>query len=145
MKTFLLILLLIPSISYAEEYHLLKPQKVSIQAFEYQHYRDSYVAPDDTDIGAGAIFTVNVALLKYKGYGLFWENELFFDQEKSTGQVRHAGWHYKIGATVFKHEEFKLNVFREHMSRHVFDEPRPVKFPTYDRTGAEFIFLDKDM
>jgi hypothetical protein len=145
MKIIIILIFLNASIGYAGQYHLIEPSKVAINAFQYDDYRDTYVAPDDELIAAGAIFTVNVALLKYKGYGLFWENELFFDQEGRSGQVRHGGWHYKLGATVLQYNGFKMNLYREHQSRHVFDETRPGKFPVYDRNGMEWILMEKNL
>jgi len=145
MKSLIILLgVLSSTMALAKDYYLFEPTRVSIETYEYQSFHDPYVAPDDKNIGHGATFNTDLDVFKYKGYGLSWENELHFDQEDTTGQVRHAGWHYKLGLTFMKFDSgVRLEATREHWSRHVFDRERPMHFPVYDRTGIQIILYER--
>lgn len=151
-KLVLMLLFAFSGLSMADEstrtgsysnFHLLDPSLVSIDSYEYEHLSDPYLVPYDRDIKRGAQFNLNLDVVKYKQFQVYWNNNLFFDQDGETGQVRHAGWHYKFGMPIFTHGNARIELFREHESRHILDRSRDTHFPVYDRTGVTLIMLER--
>lgn len=120
-------------------WRILAPTDVHLDTYKNQHVHDPYLAPADQNLGYGANFNLDFDILKYKGLGLYWKNLLHFDQSLSSGQVKHAGWQYEIGATVYQVRGVpKIELFKQHHSRHILEEPREEHFPVYDRYGIRF-------
>lgn len=135
--------LLTSQIALSTEYSLLEPRKASVDIYEYQALRDPYIYPEDTNIKYGGTFNLDMNILRINDYKFYWENGLFFDQSQRDGKVKHAGWHYKFGLTLFKGKTATVEAFKEHQSRHVFDQTREMPFPFYDRAGVSIIFWEK--
>jgi hypothetical protein len=150
MKLLLLIGLMFATSAKAENYftcmsdcapHLLEPKDIYIDAYRSDKVRDTYLSPLDATLDYGAIFNVDADILKWRGYGIYWNNKLFFDQERKSHHIKHGGWHYEVGAVIFRTKISdryfsKIELFKSHESRHIFEETRTVKFPVYDRTGV---------
>lgn len=126
------------------QWHLLEAKDVYIDAYHNDSVHDPYLAPDDSTLGYGAAFNTNFDVVKYKGYGLYWDNNLHFDQD-NTGQVRAAGWQYSLNLVIFQMDgKSKLELFKQHHSQHILDRERPEHFPIYDRYGVRFVLFERD-
>jgi hypothetical protein len=127
----------------AQEYRLLEPTQVSIEAYKYQDLHDPYTAPYDGTISQGAAFTTNLNIVRYHSLGLYWNNNLHFDQVQD-GQVRRAGWAYEFGANIFPwYGHNKVQLFKQHESDHILDvaSPTGLHFPVMDRYGIRINLL----
>lgn len=132
--------------SYAQPtLKLLEPQEISIDAYKNEQVHDPYLEPLDGSLDKGAKFNLNLNVIKYRDYKLYWDNTLHFDQSNLDQQIKHAGWWYFIGATILPTNKFGggMDLFFEHHSRHVLEQTRSQHFPVYDRYGIRFIFLKK--
>jgi hypothetical protein len=138
MSKWLVPLAFLSTTSLAAEWRLVKPREVFVDIYKYDgELHDPYLEPIDEDIRHGGTFNIDMDLVKYKGYGLYWDNQLFFDQSEATGKVRHGGWRYELGLTVYANQKgrAKVELFRQHESRHIFEDTRQQHFPVYDRFG----------
>lgn len=77
----------------------------------------------------------NVDLIKYRGYGLFWDNGV--RGLTTQKQFRTVDWQFKVGLDLGK-----VAIFREHMSYHVFDRVGRGGFPVEDYIVFRINFLD---
>lgn len=134
-------LALISTQSYAYDLQVLQPKHIYVEGYQYQDMHDPYIAPIDQDLKYGGAFGTDLYLIQWdKHAGLYWNNELGFDQDQTNGHIKHVGWHYELGLDLLSDEEgnSKIQLFKEHWSRHVVEEVRPEHFPVYDRIGVRF-------
>lgn len=118
-----------------------EPKRVYMEAYRYDHVYDPYLAPLDDELKYGGAFGTDFYLLHHKKYGLglYWDNKLHFDQSERTGHVKHGGWQYELGLSFWEPKgKPKIELFKQHWSRHVFEETRTTHFPVYDRYGIRF-------
>lgn len=144
MKKFFLLLMLATN-AYGQQWRLLEPTDVFIDAYEYEAIHDPYLKPEDEKLKYGANFNLDLDVLKYKGYGLHWRNLLHFDQSAQSGQVKHAGWQYEVGATVWTDKRGcpKIQAGRQHHSKHILEDTRDTHFPVYDRYFVRFNIVNE--
>jgi hypothetical protein len=138
MKKLVLTLALVGTSASAYDLQLAQPKRVYMEAYEYQDMYDPYLAPLDKEMKYGGTFGTDFYLIHHKsaGVGLYWDNQLHFDQSERTGHVKHAGWKYEIGLSLLEAKgKPKLELFKQHWSRHVMEETRQEHFPVYDRWG----------
>ncbi len=144
-KVLLSLIILSSASSAFAQWHLLEPREVYMDAYKNDTIHDPYLAPEDADLGYGSNFITNFDIIKFKGYGLHWDNTLHFDQSDKDGQVRAAGWQYGLYLTVFRlNDKTKIEMFKQHHSQHILDRERDVHFPVYDRTGLRFVIYERD-
>lgn len=137
-------LFLVSTATYAGDLRLLEPREAYIDAYKNEVVHDPYLYPEDKNLGYGMGFNLSIDVLMYKGYGLHWDNLLHFDELENTGQVKAAGWQYHLGLVVLRfNDQSKIEVFKQHHSQHVLDEPRDEHFPVYDRLGIRLIIFEK--
>jgi hypothetical protein len=158
MKLVAIILSMFSTIAYSDNYfsclddcglHLLEPRDSYIDVYQNDTVRDPYLEPLDKTLGYGSTFNLDVDVLKYRGYGLYWNNQLFFDQETISHHIRHGGWRYEVGFVLFRTKLSdryfsKIELFKQHQSRHLLEDIRPVHFPVYDRTGIRLWITHKN-
>jgi hypothetical protein len=126
----------------ANEYHLLEPTTSYIEAYKNHKVHDPYLDPIDKELTLGGNFNLSLNLIRYQDYKLYWNNILHFDQSGHTGHVKHAGWQFEVGSTLFKtRTDSSLDVFWQHHSRHILEETREQHFPVYDRYGVRLNLL----
>lgn len=126
----------------ARDLHLLEPKDVYIDAFKYQSIHDPYLAPIDRDLAYGAAFNTDFNLFRYGNIALHWKNRLHFDQAGSSGHIKHAGWEYELGLPLWVDKgKPKIELFKQHHSRHILEEVRDAHFPVYDRVGVRIRLL----
>lgn len=132
----LILLFILSSLALAEplfrtgnSYSLFKVDELSVEALNYEAYRDPYF-PDhgQTDFKHEVNTRFKVTLLN----SIYFQNRYFIGIDNSP-QVRHAGLEYTLGLEVFKW----LDIVRYHMSRHVLEESRPHRFPVTDAYGIK--------
>lgn len=124
----------------AYDLQVLEMKRVSVEGYKYQEIHDPYIAPDDKTLTYGGQFSTDFYFLKWgKNAGFYWNNDLGFDQNGANGHIAHVGWHYEMGLTLWeKNDVSKVEIFKEHYSRHVVDEARQSHFPVMDRYGLRF-------
>lgn len=123
----------------AEEIEVLSPRNIFVDAYKNDVVHDPYLYPRDKELGLGATFNIDLDVFKYRAFNVYWLNKLHFDQSYETGKVIHGGWNYEFGSTIFTwKDKSKVEVFRQHHSRHIFEDTRDRHFPVYDRTGIRF-------
>lgn len=122
-----------------QNWRLLDPKDVYIDAYKNETVHDPYIAPIDKELRYGSNFNMDLDVVKYKGIGLYWNNLLHFDQSSTSGHIKHAGWQYELGLTVLQEDNIdRVQIFRQHHSRHILEETRKAHFPVYDRFGVRF-------
>jgi hypothetical protein len=138
------LLLLLSSTSYSTEWQLLNPTESYIDVYRYKSLYDPYLDPVDQELKMGGNFNLSFDLVKYNDTRLYWHNDLHFDQSEQSGKVRHGGWQYEIGLSLFKLEQTGggIEIFQQHHSRHIFEDTRDTHFPVYDRYGVRFKIYD---
>lgn len=118
------------------ELRLLEPKDVYIDAYQNDTVHDPYLYPLDQRLGYGGAFNVDTNVIRYGKFSLYWLNKLHFDQDRVTGHIKHAGWQYELGIPLWMDKGTpRIELFRQHHSRHLLEETRSVHFPVYDRTG----------
>lgn len=137
--------------AFAGEYGLgiLEPKSIFVDAYKNTGVHDPYLSPIDRDLGYGATFNVDFDLLRYNSYRFYALNKLHFDQSSETGRIVHAGWQYELGATLLNiknplkpsSDGTKLELFKQHHSRHILEDTRDAHFPVYDRVGIRFVIF----
>jgi hypothetical protein len=135
-KLLLILVLLDSTISYGKniQFKLLEPIDVSIDAYKYQQpVYDSYLYPTDRQLNYGSTFNLDFNVVEYKRISLYSLNKLYFDAN-DTGKVSDSGWQYEIGLNFYH----KISLFKQHHSRHIFEDTRLEHFPLYDRYGIRF-------
>jgi hypothetical protein len=137
MKRIFILAGLISSNLYAKgNWRLIAPNDIHIDAYKSETVHDPYLDPIDSELGYGAGFNLDLDIAKYNGLGLYWNNLLHFDQSSQSGQIKHGGWQYEIGAVIWQENGLdRVQLFKQHHSRHIFEETRNVHFPVYDRYG----------
>lgn len=133
---------LMPWISQA--YSVLEPDRVTFEAFKYEHYRDAYF-PYDTQGGSevwayGAGANIDFHLLDTGSFAIYSRNWLHLSA--TDKQVREAGWQWDQGLRFFN----KVELFYGHHSRHLLDEPpepTAMKYPLTDTYGARLILYER--
>jgi hypothetical protein len=142
----LIIMMLLSTPAVAQEWRLLEPKEVAIEAYQYRGIRDTYLAPTDKELDIGGHFIVDADLIRRGGYGLWMENRLHFDQSGRTGHIKHAGWYYRFMLTLYAtaEGEEKVSLFHEHHSRHILEETRDTPFPVYDKYGIRVVLIGQD-
>jgi hypothetical protein len=122
--------------AHARELRLLEPRDVYVEAYRYTSIHDPYLYPIDTSLKYGGTFNVDANLFRYGKFSIYFLNKLHFDQADPSGHIKHAGWQYELGMPLWVHEgQPKLEFFKQHHSRHILEETRPLHFPVYDRFG----------
>lgn len=130
-----------------KDLEFLYPRHVSMEYRDYEafaalygrdkvSYRDPYLFPLDEEMTYGLGLNIDFDLVRYKDYRLLWNNDFWFDSAAS--HVRHVGWGFELG---LNYKEY-LEVGMQHMSRHILEETRPMRFPTRDRLYIKFILVD---
>lgn len=119
--------------------HLLEPKDVYLEYYKYTSMHDPYLYPIDREIYQGASFNTDFNIIRYKDFLIYWKNNLHFDQSRVSGHIKHAGWQYEIGLPLLMAKDStKIELFKQHHSRHVLEETRSTHFPVYDRYGVRF-------
>lgn len=122
---------------YDGKLRLLEPRDVYIDTYQNEVVHDPYLSPIDKYLKYGATFNVDVTVFRYDALSVFWLNKLHFDQASNSGHIKHAGWQYEIGVPVFEDDRgSRVELFKQHHSRHLLEEERGVHFPVYDRFGV---------
>lgn len=139
-----LLLTLFSTTTFADEdWHVLELNKAFVDTYKIDDEHDPYLAPDDATLTYGASFNTNFDVVKYKGYGLYWDNNLHFDEDNHN-QVRAAGWQYNVNLVFWQIDgKNKLELFKQHHSQHILDRSRDAHFPVVDRTGIRIILFDR--
>jgi hypothetical protein len=128
--------------AHAKALYLLEPKDVYIDAFKYQSLHDPYLAPIDKDLLYGAAFNTDFNVFRYGNIALHWKNRLHFDQAGPSGHIKHAGWEYELGLPLWIDKgKSKIELFKQHHSRHVLEEVRDAHFPVYDQIGLRIRLL----
>lgn len=123
----------------AKELYILEPRDIYIETYKYTSMRDPYLYPIDKELEYGMSFNTNLTIARYGGFQLYWKNNLHFDQSSYSGHIKHAGWQYELGLPLFfKKKVPKIELFKQHHSRHLLEETRTTLFPVYDRYGLRF-------
>jgi hypothetical protein len=126
----------------ANEYYLLEPTTSYIEAYRNHKVYDPYLDPIDKELTLGGNFNLSLNLVRYRDYKLYWNNVLHFDQSSRSGHVKHAGWQFEVGSSLFKtRTDSSFDIFWQHHSRHILEETREQHFPVYDRYGIRFNLL----
>jgi|LakMenEpi03Aug12_release.lakeMendotaPanAssembly.Ray.scaffolds.fasta_scaffold30464_19 hypothetical protein len=148
MNYLMLLLLLIPSYGYAEEasskwsnFRLLQLEKFDIKYAQFKAYsRDPY-APQYTGYWKDrAAIEWRINVLK----SLYWDNNMHLETIDAK-TVKTVGWHWELGLRLHK----KLQIFHEHHSRHILDEPGlelyngKNQFPVEDSFGIRIKLIDE--
>ena len=147
-KIFSILTLCTSSQLFAQEtskLRLLLPTEATIDIYQNKTVHDPYLYPIDQQLGTGGKFNLNLDLIRYSKYKIYWENTLHFDQSKQDQHIKHAGWWYFLGATLIpkSNNVGGVDLFMEHHSRHILEETRDTHFPVYDRYGVRLILLKK--
>lgn len=122
--------------AHAKEFRLLEPKDVSVEAFKYESIHDPYLYPVDKSLKYGGAFNVDANLIRYEKFSIYWLNKLHFDQADPSGHIKHAGWQYELGMPIWIHKGLpRIEMFKQHHSRHILEETRSFHFPVYDRFG----------
>lgn len=149
MKFILLCFVLWTTVSSAQTLHLLEPEHVSLEYVNYnqaglQKYypfhagvRDTYLAPLDEELTFGLGINMNYNLIRYKELKLFHRNHWGFDSAQS--HVRHVFWKFNLGINL----NDRLEIYHDHMSRHVLEDVRPVRFPVRDSLNIRLIIMER--
>lgn len=147
-KSFAVLSLLLSGTAMAQGLEVMAPNKVFVDSYKNQTVHDPYLAPDDENLGWGASFNINFDIVRYNNYSvLYMDNNLHFDQEEGSGQIRAAGWQYSLNLVLIRWNGVsRVELFRQHHSQHIMDRVRPdMHFPVYDRNGIRVVLFDKDM
>lgn len=128
---------LVSTTASAEEWRILKPDDVHMDAYKYEDLYDPYISPIDKDITYGGLFNIDFSVVKYRGYGLYMKNQLHFDESGRDGRIKRGGWQYELGVVVWTNNigQPKVSVFKDHHSQHIFEDTRETHFPVQDRYG----------
>lgn len=119
-----------------QKLRLLEPRDVYIDVYQNEVVHDPYLVPIDRHLNYGATFNLDLIVFKYESLSLYWLNQLHFDQAANSGHIKHAGWKYEMGVPIFEDEKgSRIELFKQHHSRHLLEEERDVHFPVYDRFG----------
>lgn len=125
-------------------YGLLEPKYVAVDIYRYEDIYDPYLAPLDRELRYGSNWTLNLNIFRFNDRTIYWNNRLHFDQSRSSGHIKHAGWEYEIGGDLLTEGDLpKIQLFKHHHSRHVLEETRETHFPVYDYYGFRFILLGR--
>jgi hypothetical protein len=137
MKYLLLLFLMISGNSFGEELHLLEPRQVYVDVHKNKKIYDDYMGQSLADsLTYGAEFNVNMDIVKYGAYGLWWDNNLHFDQSSEDMHIKAAGWRFTLGIDVLAVKgKTKLSLIQSHHSQHVLEETRDTHFPLTDSYG----------
>jgi hypothetical protein len=120
----------------AYEFKLLEPRDVSVEAYKYESINDPYLNPIDKLLTYGGAFNVDATVIRYGKFSIYWLNKLHFDQANPSGHIKHAGWQYEFGMPLYVDKGLpRVELFKQHHSRHVLEETRSIHFPVYDRFG----------
>jgi hypothetical protein len=141
---YLLVLLAIAGSARAEEYKLLEPREISFEASKIQGVHDPYLTPVDRRLTHSGLFRTDFNLIRYQNYELFMDNDLHFDQADS-GKVVHGGWKFEIGATLYRHQTTAIEIYKQHHSRHIFEDTRPEHFPVRDAFGIRLQIYKREL
>jgi hypothetical protein len=126
-------------------WRLLEADEISVDTWKYDDIHDPYLSPDDSSLSYGAAFNTNFTVASYNGYGLRMDNNLHFDEDGQTGQVRAVGWQYGLYLTVLRIDgQDKIEIFRQHHSQHIVDRSREDHFPVYDRNGVRWVIYQRN-
>lgn len=123
----------------AKQFYLLEPKDIYIETYRYTSMRDPYLYPIDKELKYGMSFNTDLMIARYGNFQLYWKNNLHFDQSSETGHIKHAGWQYELGLPILTRSGVpKIELFKQHHSRHLLEETRTTLFPVYDRYGVRF-------
>lgn len=125
---------------YANEFHVIEPTHIAIETYKYVDLYDPYIAPLDQTVNYGGDFTTDLNVVRYHSLGLYWNNQLHFDESATSGQIVRGGWQYELGLKIWPlNGPNKVEVFKQHHSQHIFDRLGDTdRFPVYDRYGVRF-------
>lgn len=137
-KKFLLLCTLFASPAYAANYHLLSLDYFDMRYEQFADARDPY-APNYDNLW---LYRVAADFNLSLGGVLYWNNYTHFETLKSQ-TPKSVGWQYEIGLRLTGF----MDVYREHHSRHIFEEPSPYNragnsFPVEDVYGVRVKFVD---
>lgn len=131
--------MLVSQVALANKLYLLEPRDIYIETYKYSSMRDPYLYPIDKELEYGMSFNTDLTIARYGDFQLYWKNNLHFDQSSYSGHIKHAGWQYELGLPIFFNKKApKIELFKQHHSRHVLEETRTTLFPVYDRYGLRF-------
>lgn len=121
----------------------LEPESISMSYWDYSlkenhGVRDTYLAPIDKELKFGLGVDVDYTLVRWEDVRIFWDNHYFFDS--TTTHVKHVGWKFFLGIALGKRVEMGYR----HMSRHIMEESRPMKYPTHDSFMLKFNIYDRE-
>lgn len=138
-----------PNSGACEPLHLLEPVHVSLEYVNFDQggvrdwysprlgIRDSYLSPLDEQITFGLQLNTDYNLLRWKKYKVFHRNNWGFDSAQS--HVRHVWWRFDLGLNIYD----KVEIFHQHMSRHVLEDTRDERFPVRDSFNIRLIIYEK--
>lgn len=119
MKQLLVLLLLSASTASAAEWRLLEPSAAIIRAENYETLRDPYLRQYDSEWTYGVAMGLDIDLLSYKRYRLYYDPILKFRATES--QIRQGGLEYQTGFFMPVRKGMSVNVFRYHESLHALE------------------------
>lgn len=133
------------AMGYEYGWSVMKPTLIQIDAFQNERVHDPYIYPRDKELGYGANFKVDMDVLQYYDFRVFFLNDLHFNQSEVTGKIIDVGWKYSVGIPLYTRPNGTgIQLIKFHHSRHIVDEPREdMHFPSVDTIGVRFI-LYKD-
>lgn len=82
----------------------------------------------------GLALNINIDVVRYGKFKLFWDNRFFTDATDS--QVRHVGWQWKLGFPITP----KLVFYQYHESRHCMECNTDASYPRENRFVIKYIF-----
>lgn len=144
-RALLAVLLLLSGSAQAQELHLLSLDEFSMDYYRLGNNRDSYMDYRDPQDNSeererwfgGASANFNLDLVKYGNWGIYHNNRVYGNA--TNAQFREVAWNYELGAQLGP----KLQVWWEHLSRHVLDADRDDRFPLTNKYGISYVFYKR--
>lgn len=127
---------------------ILEPEHVSMEYVNFAQggiadrypahlgVRDAYLYPIDEELTFGLQLNVDYTLIEYKKFKLFHRNNWGFDSVQS--HVKHVWWEFDLGLNIYD----KLEIFHQHMSRHILEDKRAGPFPVRDSFNVRLILWE---
>lgn len=132
MRYLWLLIMLLSTPSRAGEIQYLVPEYITMELHDIYAINDPYLYPRDKELRFGGAFVTNFHLLEWKQTYIYSNNRLSFEQSEKTGKVIHGGWQFSVGGGYSFTDHQSIELGKYHYSYHVFEEPRPEHFPTFD-------------
>jgi hypothetical protein len=119
----------------------MEVRKLNFEAAAYQGTNhDPYLLIDNLDERLQHITAVNWDVDMWSTsdnqYVIYWNNSVI--GKASSSQYRSVAWEFEIGMAYPK-----LDLFYSHMSRHILEGVRDIRFPLENAVGLRIKFIEK--